>query len=204
MQSVLFIFHFLLRFTLPSSLLLLFFSIFAVSYSFPLLSFLPFLLFSNVSFFKYPSFTLSPSLPSIHIHLSLFLFALSPSLPSLHFHLSLFLILPFCLRFFLPNIFIFHLPSSLWPSPSIHFIFHFSRLHSLHVFLLYIIVFHSSPLSPSVLMFHHSCLPSGSQTTRVACVKRKRGNEVPTNFCRNLPRPAEETVRCNLRPCPPT
>ncbi|XP_050732888.1 thrombospondin type-1 domain-containing protein 4-like isoform X1 [Eriocheir sinensis] len=44
----------------------------------------------------------------------------------------------------------------------------------------------------------------GSQTTRVACVKRKRGNEVPTNFCQNLPRPAEETVRCNLRPCPPT
>lgn len=44
----------------------------------------------------------------------------------------------------------------------------------------------------------------GSQTTRVVCIKRKRGNEVPTSFCNNLPRPAEETVRCNLRPCPPT
>ncbi|XP_069181439.1 thrombospondin type-1 domain-containing protein 4 isoform X1 [Procambarus clarkii] len=44
----------------------------------------------------------------------------------------------------------------------------------------------------------------GTQTTRAACVKRKRGNEVPSNHCRDLPRPAEETVRCNLRPCPAT
>lgn len=44
----------------------------------------------------------------------------------------------------------------------------------------------------------------GSQTTRVVCIKRKRGNEVPTRFCRDLPQPAEETVRCNLRPCPPS
>ncbi|XP_042239108.1 ADAMTS-like protein 4 [Homarus americanus] len=44
----------------------------------------------------------------------------------------------------------------------------------------------------------------GSQTTRVVCVKRKRGNEVPSSHCRVLPRPAEETVRCNLRPCPAT
>ncbi|KAG7159564.1 Thrombospondin type-1 domain-containing protein 4-like 1, partial [Homarus americanus] len=45
---------------------------------------------------------------------------------------------------------------------------------------------------------------AGSQTTRVVCVKRKRGNEVPSSHCRVLPRPAEETVRCNLRPCPAT
>nr|XP_053639191.1 thrombospondin type-1 domain-containing protein 4-like isoform X2 [Cherax quadricarinatus] len=44
----------------------------------------------------------------------------------------------------------------------------------------------------------------GTQTTRVACVKSKRGNEVPYSHCGDLPRPAEETVRCNLRPCPAT
>ncbi|XP_066961626.1 thrombospondin type-1 domain-containing protein 4-like isoform X4 [Macrobrachium rosenbergii] len=42
----------------------------------------------------------------------------------------------------------------------------------------------------------------GTQTTRVVCVKRKRGNEVPDKHCVDLPRPAEDTVRCNLRPCP--
>ncbi|XP_071525609.1 thrombospondin type-1 domain-containing protein 4-like [Panulirus ornatus] len=42
----------------------------------------------------------------------------------------------------------------------------------------------------------------GTQTSRVVCVKRKRGNEVPASQCRDLTRPAPEVVRCNLRPCP--
>ncbi|XP_047477820.1 thrombospondin type-1 domain-containing protein 4-like, partial [Penaeus chinensis] len=42
----------------------------------------------------------------------------------------------------------------------------------------------------------------GSQTTRVVCVKRKKGNEVPAKHCADHPKPPEETVRCNLRPCP--
>lgn len=42
----------------------------------------------------------------------------------------------------------------------------------------------------------------GTQTTRVVCVKRKRGNEVPDKHCVGLQRPTEDTVRCNLRPCP--
>ncbi|XP_042889225.1 thrombospondin type-1 domain-containing protein 4-like [Penaeus japonicus] len=42
----------------------------------------------------------------------------------------------------------------------------------------------------------------GTQTTRVVCVKRKKGNEVPAKHCADHPKPPEETVRCNLRPCP--
>lgn len=42
----------------------------------------------------------------------------------------------------------------------------------------------------------------GTQTSRVVCVKRKRGNEVPASQCRDLTRPAPEVVRCNIRPCP--
>lgn len=44
----------------------------------------------------------------------------------------------------------------------------------------------------------------GTQTTRVVCVKRKRGNEAPSRYCHGLLRPTQETVRCNLRPCPPS
>lgn len=48
-----------------------------------------------------------------------------------------------------------------------------------------------------------SCrLPAGSQTTRVVCVKRKKDNEVPAKHCADHPKPPEEVVRCNLRPCP--
>ncbi|CAL4122807.1 unnamed protein product, partial [Meganyctiphanes norvegica] len=42
----------------------------------------------------------------------------------------------------------------------------------------------------------------GVQTTRVACVKRRRGSEVPEKHCAHLPRPQEDHVRCNLKPCP--
>ncbi|KAK7077621.1 Thrombospondin type-1 domain-containing protein 4, partial [Halocaridina rubra] len=50
-----------------------------------------------------------------------------------------------------------------------------------------------------------SCTEScggGTQATRVVCAKKKRGNEVPDKYCSQLPRPVEDTVRCNLRPCP--
>ncbi|XP_076047940.1 thrombospondin type-1 domain-containing protein 4-like isoform X2 [Oratosquilla oratoria] len=42
----------------------------------------------------------------------------------------------------------------------------------------------------------------GSHTTRVVCVKRRKGSEVPDRYCAGQDLPARQTVRCNLKPCP--
>ncbi|KAB7503859.1 hypothetical protein Anas_10076 [Armadillidium nasatum] len=59
-------------------------------------------------------------------------------------------------------------------------------------------------ISPNSIFYHQPKIPSGTQTSRIVCRKRKKGGVmVPPHFCANLSPPKQHVLTCNLKPCPP-